>query len=391
MDPGESDDPHQSNDNPIAAEVIDLSNLIGPCRQDVKDDLSVVLQKLREMQEKEPLIRFHLFLDKDYNAPPQQAAASNIRIMHSPTISLSNTRQNMLIHSISGLIALLNELSAEERPQQAENAGPGEPSARVPTGEAVPAQTTQPTRPPAAIIATLPTDDRENLRLFSSLCIPQWYPGSQHKLTAETHQIPITTDIILKFKLPDKKLRWLYGFFFKQANLTTTAHASTTAKFKGVYKQFTAPWFFGDFIVDNNRVYRDSVVSVQNVKQFRNNSGSRIIAFTLAAFYVHEKTFCQQPLDYMLRHINDLMALFPSHKLQMESEAPAPMTVPPITRLSPAELPPGLPDSASHRAAPVESPTPHGIASLRAAVPVDDCAMEDSQQDDDSVDFEAVI
>lgn len=160
-------------------------------------------------------------------------------------------------------------------------------------------------RPPTAILPSLPQNEREDLRRFVPLHIPALYPGTRHSGSFEvTHHIPVRMETMLRFKLPDKKLRWFYGFFFKQAYLTTSRNVSQH-KFKGVYRKFTDPWFRGDFLLDGGRLYTDGITCQEIIKNFRSKSGSRIIACTLVAYYELEKKFCQRPLDYMLRYIEE--------------------------------------------------------------------------------------
>lgn len=306
---------NEARESRIEAQVRDLRNVFDPSIADISTDVSYLLRKLHDLHQREPRVRFHLLMDQDVNPGNTTVLASQLRILHSPTLCISDPRQQQLVQTIAGLMGLLNGLSNAHVSQQnvPQNVPQPEPAAQQTE------DTTQQTLPsPLALISNFPQNERDDLRLFQPRTIPSWYPGSKN--TVQLNDIiELSAETVSLFQLEDKKVRWLYAFFFRQASYTTSKHSRQPQRFKGIYRQFTPPWYVGDFVVAN-RIFATKVSCVENVKSFRSNEGARMLIWTLAAYYEHEPAFSQQPLDYMLKHIDELMRLFPNASKMTEQD-----------------------------------------------------------------------
>ena len=99
----------------------------------------------------------------------------------------------------------------------------------------------------------------------------------------------------------DSMNKWLYEFFFTQATFAASIKYPHR-KFAGVYSHFTADWYKGDFAVGPQTTFTMGVKEVIQRRRLRNKVGRHRMSLTLAGFYDHEASFCNDALNYMLQH-----------------------------------------------------------------------------------------
>lgn len=92
------------NNEQIETQLRDLRNVLDPSDVDKTTDMSYVLRQLHNLRQKEPSERFHLLVDQDINPGNDTPFGSQLRIVYSPMLCMSDPRQSQLIQTIAGLM-----------------------------------------------------------------------------------------------------------------------------------------------------------------------------------------------------------------------------------------------------------------------------------------------
>lgn len=143
----------------IEAQVMDLRNVLHPSTVDITTEVTYLLRNLNDLRQREPRVCFHLLMDQDFNPGNAKPHGSQLRIVYSPILCMSDTRQCQLIQTIAGLMGLLNGLSnGNAYLQNVPQHDPGAQQTEVTAAESLPSS--------LALISTLPRNERDDLRLF---------------------------------------------------------------------------------------------------------------------------------------------------------------------------------------------------------------------------------
>ena len=169
---------------------------------------------------------FHVLLERieppsTTNTPTNaRNVHSELQLLFSPTIQLNCPQQNKLLLRAAGLFGIISSLARSgcenmqslHAPQTSQEPSPTQVS---------------PPRPHIILhinelLHSARLEKRPNLRLFRVRDLPVWFPGKENNTDA-AHVIQVKPQTFAKFMaLDNRKVSWLYNFFFIQAILTAS-------------------------------------------------------------------------------------------------------------------------------------------------------------------------
>ena len=303
------DGPPVSRNDVIDAQISDLEPVLRNSPASVKHSLRSILAMLSDLQTAMERSKFHLLLETDDAPSENRRTMTELRVIFSPTIdSTSPGTANLLLRAV-GFMGLVSKAAAPAR-----DASSPVQSPRHPDNEDAHETATEPSDsirlPPPD---QLPTSSG-NLNLFRSKPFPSWFPGKPHTDASSGSLIRVSPITYEKFRvIPDNTITWMYEFFFAQATFAAS-QKYPHKKFAGVYSQFTADWYKGDFSVGPNNIYIMGITEVSQRRYLRNKDGRERMRLTLAAFYDHEPAFCSDAFNYILEHREILKQRYPFSK-----------------------------------------------------------------------------
>ena len=301
--------PPVTRDDVVDAQISDLEPILRNSAASVKPKLRSILSMLSDVQGTLERSKLHLLLETEDAPSENRRTMTELRVIFSPTIDSNCPDTTSLLLRAVGFMGLVSKAAAPAR------------DASSPVLSTTPGnnETTRETVTEPSDSVRLPPPDQlptsgGNLHLFRSSQIPSWFPGKPHTDASSGSLIVVSPTTYGKFRdIPYSTITWMYEFFFAQATFAAS-EKYPHKKFAGVYSQFTADWYKGDFSVGPDCIHIMGITEVSQRRFLRSKDGSERMRLTLAAFYDHEPGFCSDAFDYILEHREILKQRYPFSK-----------------------------------------------------------------------------
>ena len=296
----------------ISSQLSQLEPLLGSIAPNLLQKVRTLLSLLYSMKEEAPSAMFHVLLE---TAPPHTASTlplhmcGELHLLFSPTIQMDAPQHRQLMLRAAGFFGIISSMArAGQQNMQSHNV-----QSQDQPQQAVPVPTVDPPPhviPPINELLQSPRlTRRPNLGLFRVEDLPPWFPGKSNRIDA-ANVIHVKSQTFAKFLgLDNRKISWLYNFFFSQAILTASKKFSLPSRSEK-YLPFTPPWYKGDFDAGPDEFHKLEVTVVAAKSRLRNTNGRLRMQLTIAAFYDYEPQFCKVCIDYLLLHLQQLMLAF---------------------------------------------------------------------------------